>query len=174
LISLATAGHEGWSTNLFTTPSDLFPKRVVGSVTGLGGTCGAFGGMIMTLLAGGFLQWFGSYVPLFITAGLMHPLALLLFVFFAGKDMPPANMEEGLKPGPNVRLILAGVGIALVGLAGALFASTHWNEIILAAKNSTATAAGIFVASSGIALVGLFLVYAGLGRKRPLENEALV
>jgi ACS family hexuronate transporter-like MFS transporter len=173
LISLATAGHEGWSTNLFTTPSDLFPKRVVGSVTGLGGTCGAFGGMIMTLLAGGFLQWFGSYVPLFVTAGLMHPLALLLFVFFAGKDMPPANMEEGLKPGPSIRLILAGVVIALLGLAGALFASTHWNEIILAAKNSTATAAGIFVASSGIALVGLFLVYAGLGRKRPLENEAL-
>jgi hypothetical protein len=68
---------------------------------------------------------------------------------------------------------LAGVVIALLGLAGALFASTHWNEIILAAKNSTATAAGIFVASSGIALVGLFLVYAGLGRKRPLENEAL-
>jgi ACS family hexuronate transporter-like MFS transporter len=134
LISLAAAGHEGWSTNLFTTPSDLFPKRVVGSVVGLGGTCGAIGGMIMTLLAGGFLQWFGSYVPLFVTAG----------------------------------LILAGSAISLVGCVGAVFASTHWNEIILAAKNSTATAAGIFVASSGILLVGLFLVYAGLGRKSPL------
>jgi ACS family hexuronate transporter-like MFS transporter len=165
LISLATAGHEGWSTNLFTTPSDLFPKRVVGSVVGLGGACGAIGGMIMTLLAGGFLQWFGSYVPLFITAGLMHPIALLLFILFAGKDMTPVNLEEGLHAGPNARLILAGSLTALVGFAGVLFASTHWNEIILAAGNSTATAAGIFVASSGIVLVGLFLVYAGLGRK---------
>ena len=172
LISLATAGHEGWSTNLFTTPSDLFPTRVVGSVVGLGGACGAMGGMIMTLLAGGFLQWFGSYVPLFVTAGLMHPLALLLFIFFAGKDMDPVNLEEGLTAGPNARLILAGSLISLVGLAGALFASTHWNEIIAAAKDSTATAAGIFVASSGIVLVGLFLIYAGLGRKSSLESIA--
>jgi ACS family hexuronate transporter-like MFS transporter len=165
LISLAAAGHEGWSTNLFTTPSDLFPKRVVGSVVGLGGTFGAFGGMIMTLLAGGFLQWFGSYVPLFFTAGLMHPAALLLFVLFAGKNMAPANMEDGLRAGPSPMLILAGCGTALVGCAGALFAYTHWSEIIVAASNSTATAAGMFVASSGIALVGLFLVYVGLGRR---------
>jgi ACS family hexuronate transporter-like MFS transporter len=166
LISLATAGHEGWSTNLFTTPSDLFPKRVVGSVVGLGGACGAMGGMIMTLLAGGFLQWFGSYVPLFITAGLMHPLALLLFVLFAGKEMKPANLEEGLNPGANPRLIFAGSLLSLTGCAGALFAFTHWNEIVVAAKDSTATAAGIFVASSGILIVGLFLIYAGLGRRR--------
>jgi ACS family hexuronate transporter-like MFS transporter len=165
LISLAAAGHEGWSTNLFTTPSDLFPKRIVGSVVGLGGTCGAFGGMIMTLLAGGFLQWFGSYIPLFFTAGLMHPTALLLFVLFAGKDMTPANIEEGISAGPSPKLILAGCATALVGCAGALFAYTHWNEIIVAASNSPATAAGIFVASTGIALVGLFLVYAGLGRR---------
>jgi hypothetical protein len=78
------------------------------------------------------------------------------------------NLEEGLQAGPNARLILAGSLIALVGLAGALFASSHWNEIIVAAKDSLATAAGIFVASSGIFLVGLFLVYAGLGRKRAL------
>ncbi len=167
LISLAAAGHEGWSTNLFTTPSDLFPKHVVGSVVGLGGTFGAFGGMIMTLLAGGFLQLFGSYVPLFFTAGLMHPLALLLFVAFAGKNMAPANIEEGLRPGRSPKLILAGSSVALIGCVGALFAYTHWNEIIVAASNSPATAAGIFVASAGIALVGLILVYAGFGSASP-------
>jgi hypothetical protein len=170
LISLATAGHEGWSTNLFTTPSDLFPKRVVGSVVGLGGACGAIGGMLMTLLAGGFLQWFGSYVPLFIVAGLMHPLALLLFVSFAGKDMEPANVEEGLKAGPSVSLIVSGGVLALLGSTAAFFAYTHWNEIIVAAKNSTATAAGMFVASSGIIIVGLLLIFAGLGRKSPLTQ----
>jgi ACS family hexuronate transporter-like MFS transporter len=170
LISLATAGHEGWSTNLFTTPSDLFPKRVVGSVVGLGGACGAIGGMLMTLLAGGFLQWFGSYVPLFVTAGLMHPLALVLFVAFAGKDMAPANVEEGLHAGPSLHLIVAGGVIALSGSIAALFAYTHWHEIIIAAKNSTATAAGMFVASSGVILVGLLLVYAGLGRRGSLSQ----
>lgn len=168
LISLATAGHEGWSTNLFTTPSDLFPKRLVGSVVGLGGASGAFGGMIMTLLAGGFLQWFGSYIPLFITAGLMHPIALLLFRWFAGKDMRPADVNEGLRPGPNAKLILAGSGISMLGMAGAVFAYTHWAEIIRAASDSTATAAGIFVASMGFVLAGLFLVYAGLGRRTPV------
>jgi ACS family hexuronate transporter-like MFS transporter len=166
LISLAAAGHEGWSTNLFTTPSDMFPKRMIGSVVGLGGTFGAVGGMIMTLLAGGFLQWFGSYIPLFFTAGLMHPLALLLFVLFAGRDMQPANIEEGAHAGPSPKLMLAGGGVTLIGITGALWAYLHWDQIIVAASNSTATAAGIFVASAGSALVGLFLIYAGLGRQR--------
>ncbi len=95
LISLAAAGHEGWSTNLF-YPVRSLPKHVVGSVVGPGGTFAPLG-MIMILLAGGFLQWLGSYVPLFFTAGLMHPLALL-FVAFAGKNMAPANIEEALRP----------------------------------------------------------------------------
>lgn len=164
LISLAAAGHEGWSTNLFTTPSDLFPKQVIGSVVGLGGTFGAFGGMIMTLLAGGFLQWFHTYVPLFFVAGLMHPAALLLFVLFAGRNMQPAEIDESLNTGVSLGLAAAGCAVSLVGILGALYAYTHWNEIIAAAENSTATAAGVFVASSGIAVVGLFLVYAGLSR----------
>ena len=124
----------------------------------------------MTLLAGGFLQWFGSYVPLFVVAGLMHPLALLLFVSFAGKDMEPANVEEGLKAGPSLGLIVAGGILALLGSTAAFFAYAHWNEIVVAAKNSTATAAGMFVASSGVIIVGLLLVYAGLGRRSPLTQ----
>ncbi len=167
LISLAAAGHEGWSTNLFTTASDLFPKRVVGSVVGLGGTCGAMGGMLMTLLAGGFLQWFGSYIPLFFVAGLMHPLALLLFASFAGKKMKPADIEHGIQHGHEMSppLVLGGSGIAFFGCLGALFAYLRWNEIIVAAGNSPATAAGMFVAASGMIIVGLLLVYAGQGRK---------
>src|SRR3954467_13075396 len=45
LISIATAAHQGWSANLFTVASDLFPKRAVGSVVGLGGMLGSVGGM---------------------------------------------------------------------------------------------------------------------------------
>jgi ACS family hexuronate transporter-like MFS transporter len=75
-ISIATSAHQGWSANLFTLTSDLFPKKDVGTVVGLGGTGGAVGGMILAVTAGYVLQWFHSYVPLFIIAGIMHPLAL--------------------------------------------------------------------------------------------------
>ncbi len=76
LISVATSAHQGWSANVFTLASDMFPKRDVGSVVGLGGTGGAVGGMILALTAGYVLQWFHTYVPLFLIAGVMHPLAL--------------------------------------------------------------------------------------------------
>lgn len=78
LISLATAAHQGWSSNLFAMVSDIFPKGDVASVIGFGGTGGAVGGMIFALTTGYILQAFHSYVPLFIMAGFMHPLALLL------------------------------------------------------------------------------------------------
>ena len=84
--------------------------------------------------------------------------------------MEPANVEEGLKAGPSVSLIVSGGVLALLGSTAAFFAYTHWNEIIVAAKNSTATAAGMFVASSGIIIVGLLLIFAGLGRKSPLTQ----
>jgi ACS family hexuronate transporter-like MFS transporter len=75
-ISLSLAAHQGWSANVFTLASDMFPKRDVASVTGFGGTGGAVGGMILSLIAGYTLQWFHTYVPLFIIAGVLHPLAI--------------------------------------------------------------------------------------------------
>jgi MFS transporter, ACS family, hexuronate transporter len=76
LISLATSAHQGWSANLFTLASDIFAKHDVASVVGVGGAAGAVGGMIIAPVAGYVLQYFHSYVPLFIVAGVMHPLAL--------------------------------------------------------------------------------------------------
>lgn len=78
LISIATSAHQGWSANIFTLASDMFPKNDVGSVVGLGGAGGAIGGMIIALVAGYTLQLFHTYVPLFIIAGVMHPLALVV------------------------------------------------------------------------------------------------
>src|SRR5262245_61971920 len=72
-ISIATACHQAWSANTFTVASDAFPSRAVGSVVGFGGMCGGIGGMLMLLVAGGMLQWLGSFTPLFIFAGAMHP-----------------------------------------------------------------------------------------------------
>ena len=78
MISLATSAHQGWSSNLFAMVSDIFPKRDVASVIGLGGTGGAVGGMIMALTAGYVLQTLHTYVPLFLIAGCMHPIAFVL------------------------------------------------------------------------------------------------
>ncbi len=79
LISVSTSAHQGWSANVFTLASDMFPKKDVGSVVGLGGSGGAMGGMIIAPVAGYILQFFHTYVPLFIIAGVMHPLALGFF-----------------------------------------------------------------------------------------------
>ncbi|MGH9396840.1 MAG: MFS transporter [Terriglobia bacterium] len=79
LITVSTSAHQGWSANVFTLASDMFPKRDVAAVVGIGGAAGAIGGMIIAPTAGYILQWFHSYVPLFIVAGVMHPLALGVF-----------------------------------------------------------------------------------------------
>jgi ACS family hexuronate transporter-like MFS transporter len=76
LVSLAAAAHQGWSANLFTLASDMFPRRAVGSVVGIGGTAGAVGGMLIALVVGEILQRTGNYVPIFILAGSAYLVAL--------------------------------------------------------------------------------------------------
>ncbi|SDJ02596.1 MFS transporter, ACS family, hexuronate transporter [Paraburkholderia steynii] len=58
LLSLAAAAHQGWSANLFTTASDMFPKRLVGSIVGMGGMAGAIGGTVFPLFVGALLDHF--------------------------------------------------------------------------------------------------------------------
>ena len=78
LISLAAAAHQGWSANLFTLTSDMFPRQAVGSVVGIGGMAGAVGGMFIAMLVGAILQATGSYVPIFMIAGSAYLVALLV------------------------------------------------------------------------------------------------
>ena len=77
LISLATAAHQFFSCNLYTLPSDVFPRRAVASVSGIGGTAGAIGGMLMSQYVGVVLQKVGSYTPIFVAAAGGYLLALL-------------------------------------------------------------------------------------------------
>jgi ACS family hexuronate transporter-like MFS transporter len=79
LLGLATAAHQGWSANLFTTVSDMFPKKAVGSVIGIGGMAGSLAGMLFATATGYILQITGSYTSLFIMAGSAYVLTLLLF-----------------------------------------------------------------------------------------------
>lgn len=67
LISLATAAHTGWAANMYTFASDLFPRSVVASVTGIGGTAGALGGVLLAAMAGIIRVNYG-YLPLFLIA----------------------------------------------------------------------------------------------------------
>ena len=50
VIGIAAAAHQAWSANIFTTVSDMFPKRAVASVTGIGGMAGGVGGIVLTAL----------------------------------------------------------------------------------------------------------------------------
>ncbi len=84
LISLAAAAHQGWSANLFTLTSDLFPRRAVGSVVGIAGMAGAVGGMLIAKAVGYILQWSGSYLPVFMIAGSVYLLALVVIHWLCG------------------------------------------------------------------------------------------
>ncbi|HEY1751555.1 MAG TPA: MFS transporter [Caulobacteraceae bacterium] len=78
IIGLATAAHQGFSANLYTLPSDVFPKAAVGTVSGIGGAAGAIGGMLMAEYAGWVLQKIGSYTPIFVVAASVYLLAVLI------------------------------------------------------------------------------------------------
>lgn len=76
-FSVAMLGHQFWSTIVQTLATDIFPSSVVGSVSGLMGAIGSFGGLLFNLLAGILVTNFG-YSPVFIIAGMMHPLSFIL------------------------------------------------------------------------------------------------
>lgn len=83
LLSLATAAHQGWSANLFTTVSDMFPRSEVASVTGIGGTAGAVGGALIAAAAGLILQYMHTYAPLFFIAASAYVIAWILILVLA-------------------------------------------------------------------------------------------
>jgi MFS transporter, ACS family, hexuronate transporter len=96
LIGLATAGHQGWSANVFTLTSDMFPRHAVASVVGLGGLAGAVGGMLIATFTGFLLEATGSYLPVFIMAGSAYLLALAIVHLLVPRLEPAAiGPKEG-------------------------------------------------------------------------------
>jgi ACS family hexuronate transporter-like MFS transporter len=83
LISLAAGAHQGWSANLFTTSSDMFPRSAVGSVVGIGGMAGSVGSAIFAFYAGHILQLTHSYASLFGIAATAYLLALVVLCLLA-------------------------------------------------------------------------------------------
>ena len=92
IIGVAAAGHQAWSANIFTTVSDMFPKKAVASVTGIGGMAGAIGGMLIAWLAGLLFDHYkalGSietgYYIMFIICGSAYIIAWLTIHFMVPK-----------------------------------------------------------------------------------------
>lgn len=90
LISLAAAAHQAWSANIFTTASDMFPKRAVSSVVGIGGMAGSVGGILFPLLVGYLLDFYKQagnitvgYNLLFVICGSAYLLAWGVMHLFA-------------------------------------------------------------------------------------------
>lgn len=92
LIGLAAAAHQGFSANLLTLPSDMFPTRALASMVGIGGMAGAIGGMLIAKIVGYVLQWTGSYMVPFLIAGSVYLVALLVIHLLVPK-LQPASIE---------------------------------------------------------------------------------
>lgn len=92
IIGIATAGHQAWSANIFTTVSDMFPKKAVASVTGIGGMAGAIGGMLIAWLAGLLFEYYEAlgkietgYYIMFLICGSAYLIAWLVMHLLAPK-----------------------------------------------------------------------------------------
>lgn len=92
LISLAAAAHQAWSANIFTTASDMFPKKAVSSIVGIGGMAGAVGGILFPMLVGRLLDFYKAagditvgYNLLFVICGCMYLLAWGIMHLFTPK-----------------------------------------------------------------------------------------
>jgi ACS family hexuronate transporter-like MFS transporter len=92
LFALAAAAHQGWSANLFTTPTDMFPSTSVSTVVGIGGAVGSLGGALFTVLVGHYL----SLHPLliFMLAAFAYILALAIFQLLVPRLGAPSGPDE--------------------------------------------------------------------------------
>ncbi|MDN3547726.1 MFS transporter [Mucilaginibacter aquaedulcis] len=98
LISLAAAAHQAWSANIFTTASDMFPKRALSSIVGIGGMAGSVGGILFPLLVGNILEFYKEaghlttgYNIIFLICGCAYLLAWFIMHLLSPK-MKPVNL----------------------------------------------------------------------------------
>ncbi len=98
IISIATAAHQSWSSNIFTIVSDIVPKKAVSSVVGIGGMSGSIASTLFPLLVGTLLAYYknlghitAGYNVLFIIAGSTYLLAILI-IHLLTKKMKPINI----------------------------------------------------------------------------------
>jgi ACS family hexuronate transporter-like MFS transporter len=166
LIGLAAAAHQGWSANLFTTTSDMFPRRAVGSVVGIGGMAGALGGATMAVATGYILQSTGGrYGIVFLIAGAAYLVALLIIHLLAPRLEQVEDVEQ-LSPGAFSIGPFVGFGFTglifgsfigwCVGLISRVAGQTLFKYMMLA---------GLVGAITGV-IAGVLLARSGFGSRR--------
>ncbi len=97
VICIGTSAHQAWSANLYTTISDMFPRKAVGSITGIGTTTGAIGGVIMQMLAGRLTDAFKqtpqtAYLIMFVVCGLSYLVAWGLMKALVPRHAPVTDL----------------------------------------------------------------------------------
>lgn len=91
IIGLGTAAHQAFSANIFTMITDLYPRRAVATIAGMGGAAGAVGGILIAQATGWTLELTGSYLPIVIYAGLAYLIAFTVIHLLVPK-MEPAPL----------------------------------------------------------------------------------
>jgi ACS family hexuronate transporter-like MFS transporter len=104
VIGVALAAHQGWSANLFTTTSDVFPKRAVASVVSVGGCAGGLGGALFSGYVPGVIITNFGYTPVFLAMGCFHITGLVILNWLMGdlkpvvlRATPVASPESGTR-----------------------------------------------------------------------------
>lgn len=97
LLCVATAAHQGWSSNLLSTPSDSFPSTSVGTVVGIGGAIGSIGSTAFTTLVG--VLWTHHPLTLFLISGSVYLVALVLFQIGLGGTGPAQTVPVAAPAG---------------------------------------------------------------------------
>jgi len=97
VICIGAAAHQAWSANLFTTVSDMFPKKAVGSVIGIGTFAGGIGGVIIQKLAGGLTDAFNetpqsAYLIMFIVCALSYLIAWSIMKTLVPRHKPITDL----------------------------------------------------------------------------------
>jgi len=93
-VCFVVFGHAVWVSNLLTLPADLFKPHEVGTGAGFSGMGGAISGIVASLCTGYVVMRF-SYQPIFLLAGLVHPLAMaMVFWLLPDRDFPQARPVE--------------------------------------------------------------------------------
>lgn len=97
LVSLAAAAHQGWSANVYSLPSDIYPSTSVGSLVGFGGFVGSMASMVFQVITGYYLEWSGNnYAPVFVVCGIAYIAAWFTVKHFMGPLVPathPGNSQ---------------------------------------------------------------------------------
>jgi MFS transporter, ACS family, hexuronate transporter len=97
MICIGTTAHQAWSANLFTTVSDMFPKKAVGSVVGLGTAAGGLGGVIVQMIAGHLTDHFKqtpqtAYLIMFVICALSYLVAWVIMKALVPRHNPITDL----------------------------------------------------------------------------------